>query len=347
MANGKPPDFEFLADQILAYTKVDVNPKRPQAGERMTVNTIPGILPFVPQDLAGQLNLPLTEPVDLLLKALVHAVKFSVKYQVTVDGTPTSSLAIEPLTPLNLPDSDPLMALLRVAPLLVPDFKAQEPVKVELVATVRVDVEGNVNEKAVKVPLDVIPIPIPTLLVLTGNDKVFAMGRAGSGITDISNAVSSINSVVQALNNVKDLLNFGLAFDVLLGGLGEAASMLASGGPAGFAVEEAPDLDDYNDFDDEADRMLLIGPVGTEVRFYSGEEYNELAAGENERTTVVLSADLGAPAGVTTGFGFHKEDSWQSTRGWDTDPGDEMDDVESCRFFDPGDTPHPGDPEYV
>lgn len=345
MSNGKPPDFKFLADQILAYTKVDVNPKIPSPGERMTVETIPGILPFIPSDLAGSLNLPLTGPVDVLLQALIRAVHFSVKYKVMVDGKELSSLKLEPLTPLSLPDSDPLMALFRIAPPLVPDYRAHVPVKVEFVATVRVDVEGNVNEKSVTIPLDVAPIPIPTLLVLTGNNKVFAMARAGSGVTDLSGAVGAINSVVQALNKVKDLLSWGPALDLLLGGLGDAASRIASGGPAGFAVEEAPDLDDYNDFDDEADAALLIGPVGTQVRFYSGEEYNELAGGENERTTITLT-DLGAPFGIATGFGLHKESGWQSTRMWDTDSDDDMDDVESCRFFDPGDPAHPGDPEY-
>ncbi len=342
MGNGGPPDFKLLTEQILAYTKIDVNPKNPKPGERMTVETIPGILPFIPADLAGQFNLPVTGPVEVLLEALVKAVNFSVKYKVTVDGTETSSVTWEPLTPMSLPDSDPLMALLRIAPPLIPEFKANTPPKVELTATVKVDVEGNVLEKDVKVPLDLVAIPIPALLVLTGNGKVFVMGRAG-GVADISGAVNTINSAVQALNAVKDLLNFGLAFDVLLGDLADTASMIASGGPVGFAVEEAPDLDDYSDFDDEPDEALLIGPIGTEVRFYSGEDYNDLALGDDEVTRFRLDTDIGAPFSVTTGFGFIKETGWQTTRMWDTDPDDEMDDVKSCRFFDAGDPLHPGD----
>jgi hypothetical protein len=89
--------------------------------------------------------------------------------------------------------------------------------------------------------------------------------------------------------------------------------------------------------------MALLGPVETEVRFYSGEELNETGGGENEVTRIRLTTDIGAGSGVTTGFGFARETGWQSTRGWDTDRGDEMNDVESCRFFDPGDPLHPGD----
>ena len=40
MSDGKPPDFAALAEQILAYTKVDVNPKDPDPGQAMTVETV-------------------------------------------------------------------------------------------------------------------------------------------------------------------------------------------------------------------------------------------------------------------------------------------------------------------
>lgn len=341
MSNGNPPDFNALADQILAYTKVDVNPKRPEPGEWMTVETIPGILPFVPTSLAGAIP-TLTGPVSVVFETLVHVVNFSVKYEVVIDGTPVSSLNLTPLTPTTLPGSDPLLAMFRLAPPLVPDFKAEEGIEAELVATIKISVEGNAKEEEVKVPLDLIPVPIPTLLVLTGNNKVFGMSRLGSAMNDLSGAVSSVNSVLQTLNDVKDILDWGPVFGAFTGGLTEIAGALASGGPAGFAVEEAPDLDDYNDFDDEAEQAFLFGPINTEVRFYSGEEYNELFAGDDEVTRLKITNDIGGGT-VTTGFGFIKDAGWQSSRGWDTDPGDEMDDVESCRFFDPGDPLHPGD----
>lgn len=341
MSNGTPPDFNALAEQILAYTKVDVAPKNPQPGERMTVETIPGILPFVPTSITGVIPL-LTGPTSVIFETLVHVVNFSVRYRVVVDGTTVSSLNLEPLTPASLPDSDPLLATFRLAPPLVPDFKAKDGVEAELVATVKVSVEGNNKEKEVKVPLDVVPIPIPTLLVLTGNNKVFGMARMGSLMNDLSGALNSLNTVLQTLNDVKDVLNWGTVFNAFTGGLGELAGALTSGGPAGFAIEEAPDLDDYNDFDDEADQAFLFGPIGTEVRFYSGEEYNELFAGDDEVTRLKIVDDIGGST-VATGFGFIKDTNWQSSRNWDTDPGDEMDDVESCRFFDPGDPLHPGD----
>ena len=333
------PDFDFLAKQILAYTRVDWDPKFPKVGEKIMVQTIPGILPFIPADLTGTAigGLP-TGPLNVALNALVRAVSFKVKYKVFVNGTESSSVNIEPLSPSSLPDSDPLQALLLIAPPLIEDRKLDTPVNIEIQATITVEVEGNKAEAPFKIPIPIPPIPIPAFLVLTGGDeegenKVFVMVRPGSSITDINGAVTTINSVVQALNSVKDVLDFGLAFDALVGSLTDAADMITGAAQiAGFAVEEAPDLDDYNDFDDEPRKSILFGPVGTAVEFFSGEDYNANIGGDDEVSTFTITEDFGAAAGVTTGFGVHRVSDWNS-RMWDTDSDDNMDDCESCRFI--------------
>ncbi|WP_326585411.1 hypothetical protein OG889_44915 [Streptomyces sp. NBC_00481] len=342
----QPFDKIALADQIMAYTSVDANPKDPAPGERMTLETVPGILPFAPADLTGAANFPALGPAGLTMNSLIKVIKFTVKYKVLVNGAEYSKLSLEPLTPATLPDSDPLKALLRVCPPLVPEHSGNTPLKVELAAVISVEVEGHRVQKEVKFPLDIPAIPVPSMLVLTGNSKVFVMVRPGSKITDVTLAANQVNSTVQALNNVKDLLSWGPVFDLFLGDLGDILAMLSSGGAAGVAVEQALDLDDFNDFDDEADQMGLIGPAGTEVRFYSGEEFNELAAGDDEVTRIRLDTDIGAgtPTPVVTGFGFARESGWQTSRMWDTDSEDEMDDVESCRYVNPGDpNSHPGE----
>lgn len=340
MGPSSPPDATYLVDQILAYTRVDINPKRPEPGERMTIETVPGILPLVPSNFEGTIPLPITGPATVLLKALIKPVEFSVKYSLTVNGNPVSSLNLEPLTPLSLSNSDPLMALLRVAPPLVPEHATHAPVKAELVATIKVGVENVVNEKAVKIPLELIPIPLPTLLVLKGDpnadsdpsNKVFVMTRLGSTLSSLSDAVSSLNAVVQTLNSVKDLFSWGAAFDLLVGGLGDTLALINSATEvAGFAVEEAPDLDDFNDFDDEARVSILFGPVGTTVEFFNGEDYNELFLGDNEKSTFTITDDFGAALGITTGFGIHRVPNWFN-RMWDTNSSEEMDDMESCKF---------------
>lgn len=343
----QPPfDKAALADQILAYTSVDANPKNPEPGERMTLETAPGILPLVPADVTGTANFPALGPTGLTINSLIKTIKFTVKYKVLVNGAEYSQVKFEPLTPAVLPDSDPLKALLRVGPPLVPEHSAHTPLKVELAAVISVDVEGHHSEKEVKFPLDIPAIPVPSMLVLTGNSKVFVMVRPGSKITDVTLAASQINSALTALNNVKDLLNWGPVFDLFLGGLNDVLGMLSSGGPVGVAVEQAPNFNDFNDFDDEADQMGLIGPIGTEVRFYSGFDFNELAGGEDEVTRIRLNKDIGDGGGVVTGFGFVRESGWQTTRMWDTDSEDEMDDVESCRYVNPGDpNSHPGEDE--
>src|SRR5688572_8808186 len=108
---GSPVDFEELAKQIMAHTKVRVTPMKPEVGERMTVETVPGILPFLPSDLTGSLSFPLTGAATVLLTSLVKAIKFTVKYKLFVEGKEQASLTLEPLTPMMLPDSDPLLAM--------------------------------------------------------------------------------------------------------------------------------------------------------------------------------------------------------------------------------------------
>lgn len=343
---GSPVDYALLAEQIMAYTKVKVTPLRTEVGERMTVETIPGVLPFIPADLAGTLSLPITGPVNLLLESLVKAVKFTVKYKIKIDGADAPSQPVfEPLTPMNLPDSDPLLALFQIPPPLVREEGAQTLLMpAELVATISLDLEGNQVTRDVPVPLELAAIPIPTLLVLKSdpNDedwpssKIFIMVRLGSTMQSASAVIQKLNDVIQLVNSVKNLLNFSVGVvDLFVDGLEEALAAVQTAGftIAGLAVEEAPDLDDHDDFDDEARNSILIGPVGTKVNFYSGEDYNALALGENEVSTFEITPadDFGFAAGIVTGFGIHRVTSFQD-RDWDTDPGDDMDDVESCNF---------------
>ena len=350
-----PPGPAALLEQILSYTKVDVNPKSPTPGQVMTVETVPGILPFQTPALSGATSpLPVGGPLNLTLNSLIQAVEFSVKYKVKINGTDANPQPkFEPLTAGNLPNSDPLLAWFQIPPLLIPEHLSHGPaVKGELIATVKVKVEGLEQTKDIPVPMALVTIPIPCLLVLYGNNKVFLMVRSGSHITDAASAAGLISSAIAALNGVRDLLNFGPAFDLLLGDLTDVIGLIAKGGPVGVAVEEAKDLDDYSDFDDEAEEMALFGPVGTEVRFYSGEEFNGLFLGEDEVKQVRLDTDIGteAGAGVLTGFGFARSSGWQGdvkadkSNAYTTDDEDNLDDVESCRFVNPGDpNSHPGE----
>jgi hypothetical protein len=334
-----PPDFKFLAEQILAFTRVDWDPKNPQVGEQVAVQVIPGILPFVPPEFAGTTG-PLGGlgggPVSVALNALVHAIKFKVKYSVTTDGKP-GKFKQTSLSAASLPDSDPLQALFLIAPKLIEDRLLGTKVTTELVVTVTVEVEGQSASAPFKIPLPIPPIPLPTFLVLTGGDepgenKVFVMVRTGSTLKDVNGAVTTINSVVQALNSVKDVLDLGNGFVPLVGSLTSAVDIITGAtSVAGFATEAAPDLDDFNDFDDEANSSLLFGPVGTAVEFFSGEDYNALFAGENEKSTFKITDDFGGSV-VTTGFGQHRVTDW-TTRPWDTDSSETMEgSCESCRF---------------
>jgi hypothetical protein len=342
VSNGSPPDFKFLADQIAAYTRVEWDPKSPQPGQPIFVETIPGILPFVPPDLAGKLGLP-TGPVDLLLQALVKVVKFKVHYEVKKDGTTLvkdTDYTRTDLSPANLPDSDPLQALFSIPPpvVLVEDRKAAgiTPSKLVLVVTISVEVEGNHGQAApVTIPLQIptVTIPIPALLVLTGNDKVFVMGRTGSSVSSVSGVLSTVNSILSTLNSVKNFVTWGAALGLFVSGLTDVINTIESVPTvAGFAFESAHDLDKFSDFDDDANASILLGPVGTQVELFSDTDFDK----GNEWSTFTIDKDIGEPT-FATGFGILKYD-WRG-KNWDHDGGDEMADAEgdgnceSCRFI--------------
>jgi hypothetical protein len=343
------PGFEDVVTQILAFTRFDANPKQPQPGELITLETVPGLFPIIPAQLVGQLSIPglMGGNVPVSLESLVKTVKFTVRYRLEIDGKDQGGLTIDPLTAASLPDSDPLAGLLRIAPPLVPEHAAKPTVPANLIAKIHVEIE-DINkdgtlDKEIPIPLTLVPITVPTLLVLQSDpddpdwasSKTFVMTRLGSQLQSASDAVAKLNDVVQVVNSVKDILDPGLAVDALLGGLGDTLAMINKAGfsIAGFAVDEAPDLDDYDDFDDEARKSLLLGPVGTKVQFFSGEDYNALVGGENEVSTFEIrpADDFGAVAGLTMGFGINKELDWFHKM-WDTDSSDNMNDVESCKF---------------
>ena len=335
---------EELLEQILAYTHVDCHPKKVQPGDIVSLLTVPGFLPALPTQSLGSLQIPGplgTSTVPVVLDTVVEIIRFSVRYRVEVNGTPLASLTIEPQTAGSLPNSDPLAGTFKLPPPLVAETDGAAVVQAQLIATVRVEVEGFEREDEVSIPLELVPIPIPTVLVLQSDpgdedyptNKTFVMTRVGSQLSSVGEVIGALDGAIQMVNSVKDVLDVGWPVTAFLGGLQDALDMISDSAfaIAGFAVEEAPDLDDYNDFDDEARRSILFGPVGTAVEFFSGEEYNGLALGEDEVSTFTITEDFGASAGILTGFGIHKELNWRN-RMWDTDSSDEMDDVESCRF---------------
>lgn len=347
------PTGNALIDQILQHTKVDVNPKKPEPGDQMTVETIPGFLPLIYPDLSAHFVDPvLGVEVPVIVDTLVKPVKFSVHYKVVLGDkvlldTEVDMSTITSLSPLELPDSAPLMGLIRLPPPLVAEHEAKPTENAEFIASFNVEVEGSAPldpRPEVHIPLELVAIPIPTLLILKSDpddedypsSKIFVMTRLGSALSSASDAVSILNSAVQVLNEVKDIPG-GAGFDLLLGNLSKAVDMIKSPGftIAGFAVEEAPNFDDMDDFDDEARSSLMIGPVGTRVWLYNSFEFNNSEeAGEDESSVFEITEDLGNSLDppIPLGFGVHEITDLKS-KNWDTDPGDDpMDDIESCNF---------------
>lgn len=375
-------DGSELASQIIQFTKVNVTPAGEIApGEPVIVEVIPGYAPLVPPNVSGQLTgtgtgtveLPAPTvadpnatktveiPIELVLDAaelVLNAadVTFSVEYSITEtdengNEKEYSNFSLESMVPEiegETPDSQPMMVKLTVLPPVVPEHEFKPLKTLQLHVKITVDVVG--NKKTGEVPpidLPVVPIPIPTLLILRGdkNDDggpngtaypsscFIVVTRSGSALASASDAINALNTAIDTLNKVKDIPG-SFVLDLLLGGLTDAVDDVAGYVPyAQIFFEEVPYLTDVDDdgdgFDDEPRLLVLIGPVGTKVTLYSGEDYNNYAAGENLESTLEITQSLAGDIGIgVLRIPALDETDWQNK---DADD-EQMYDIESCNF---------------
>jgi hypothetical protein len=326
---GSVPDVQTLAQNILAFTQIEWDPKNPKPGDEVVVRIIPG-LPLGFPAPAGDLT-------DLL-NTLVSSIKISVEYAVEDgDGNPVSNRVtpISPQSPSPQPPPAPLQAVLTIAPRFVDELQIGDPLKpYNLVAKITVEADGMQHPGTITVPLPMPPVPIPGVLLVSKDanhsGELFILVRTGSALTSAGAIVSTINSVIQVVNSVKDVVAFAT---LLLPHLHQAVDTINNaGGIAGIASGGASDLEDYDEFDDEGSSMLLIAPAGTTVEFFNDEDFSGPFVGEGHKSTVTAE-DVGATLGVATGIGVHEESDW-SNRPWDdSDGNDNMnDDMVSVRF---------------
>src|SRR5205814_4271579 len=126
------------------------------------------------------------------------------------------------------------------------------------------------------VPLPIPAVPIPGVLLLSKDanhaGELFIVVRTGSALTSAGAIVTTLNSLIQVVNGVKDVLAFAT---LLLPKLHQAVDTInGAGGIAGIGVGQVEEIDDFNDFDDEASSMLLIAPTGTKVEFFNHGDFN-------------------------------------------------------------------------
>lgn len=355
----KLPGFDNMATEIADFTRVNWEPKfEPlQAGQSFFVETIPSFGTPIQTEKATAAGTGALAGLGLELNAAVLPVYFTVTYSVHRNGKPLTRDKEFKVTPLGngLPTppsggvSDPLQVLIAVPPdivsdedlIKVPPDPSKLP-KYELVVKITVVVEDNTATKEIPIPITLVPIAVPTLLVLTGNNKVFVMVKTGSKIAGVSEAAATLNTVIQTVNSVKNFVGFA---GILLARLGDAVSMLTSGGVAGLAVQQADDLDDYDDFDEEAEKLLLLGPVGTAVDLFDTTlsslgggftlDPEDIGEASTRRFQVGAGDDFGTKAGVTAiGFGCVGIDGPIDITGikWEGESETLEHDVQSCRF---------------
>src|SRR5207245_2484180 len=169
---GTPvPDFQGLAQQILAFTQLNWDPKNPQPGDKVVVGVVPGYFPAIP--LTGVIPLPAPlGDVSVLLQSAVQSVQVTVQYAVTDgDGNPVTikSTPISPQPP-PFPNAPQLQSILTIPPPFRDELKMGDPLKpFNLVVTITVTVEGVSQNGTITVPLPIPAVPIPGVLLLSAD----------------------------------------------------------------------------------------------------------------------------------------------------------------------------------
>jgi hypothetical protein len=337
MGAGQPPDLTALTAQILALTQVEWDPKYPKPGEAIEVRVIPGFAAFLPPNLSG--NLPTGG--NLLLSALVNDIDFTVKYDVTkADGSAGPGHVVKPLSPGLLPNSDPLEALVTILPPFVDELAVADALTLHLNVHVTVTIEGISKSGDVVIPIPIPPVPVPAVLLMSKDadhkGELVLLVRTGSALSSAGQIVSTLNSIIQVANSVRDIVDMA----TLLTPLHSAVDTIttASSLAGGVAAGGISDLEDYDEMDNEISSWLLIGLKGTRVEFWNSSDFDGPLIGETHKTTVTLGELSGTVPGTSTmvplGIGVDEQKNLSSKPWDDSDGNDDMnDDIVSVRFI--------------
>ena len=346
-------DLKDLAAQIIANTRVVSDAKEAKAGKPVTVSVIPGFSPTIPSSFSfAGTSTPVVGSLSTLtgaLTALITKVEFTVEYTVTDKaGNPVAAGDVSTNPPLSA-GQQPLDVAFLLKPPLGEDIKRTPAIDYIIEVDVSVSLDGNkVSTKdpplqPIKVPVSIPAIGIPSVLVLAQNafggsdypGEVLCMVRSASPLRSLDKVVEILNTVADTLSSVKDLLGFTAAVNPVEG-IDLVLDAFQTATIVYFAVGGAPDFNEFGGwdilgfggFDEEPSSALMIGVTGTQARLWSSEDFSDSDWHEHSTFTV---PDIGTTNGLpAVGFGFFRNDNFGD---WDTDPGDEMDDVESARFL--------------
>jgi hypothetical protein len=337
MGAGQPPDLNMLTSQILALTQVEWDPKYPKPGEAIEVRVIPGFSAFLPPNLSG--SLPAGG--NLLLSALVNNIDFTVKYDVTnLDGSPGPGHVVKPLSPAQLPNSDPLEALVTILPPFVDELAVGDALTLHLNIHVTVTIEGITKTGDIALPIPIPPVPVPAVLLMSKDaghkGELVLLVRTGSALANAGQVVSTLNSVIQVANNVRDIVDMASLLTPLHSAVDTITT--ASSLAGGVATGGISDLEDYDEMDNELSSWLLIGMKGTKVEFWNSSDFSGPFIGETHKTTVTLGELSATVPGTSTtvplGIGVDEQTNL-SGKAWDDSDGNDFmnDDIVSVRFI--------------
>jgi hypothetical protein len=291
-----------------------------------------GIVPQKPADF------------DLLGGSLVKRISMKVSYRVTALAGPPHMLHRDheysltpapvssgisggaPLSPFIPPDSDPFQAALTIFTPFGVDTAVYE-----VGVNVEVNVDGNLASHETVFPLIIrmkLALPIPSVFLLSKDanhsGELFILVRQPVGMNRADDIVMALTRLIQAGQGfgtlMFDWVNVLRPIQLAIDTITKASKIV------GIGSREVGNLGDYDGFDNEASSCLLIAPTGTQVEVWNDDDFS----GEEsvfKAKDLYLEVDAGG-----TGVGFVDEMNW-SSRWWDSDPGDSMnDDAVSVRF---------------
>jgi hypothetical protein len=283
--------YEDLAKEIIALSRINTNAASIAPGEMLTIDVFPGTL--------GNLGSVALAQASSVLAVRVGYALYRGHDQHDADHTVTSSsLRVPPK-----PDGDDEMEwgdFLHVA------FKLPSPSitiggatsdeseagKYDLVVTITVSAAGSkIGEREITVPVDVPPISLPALAVLSSGAR-FKPRSGGYGnafvlLTPTGGGIDAMEQVLSLYNTAAELLEAAEALvDLIAAAIApiRLLTKILTGAPeVALVVGGASDFDDIPaatarifgwNFDDENESLLLIAPTSVGLRLYWDSDYD-------------------------------------------------------------------------
>ncbi|MGH9714885.1 MAG: hypothetical protein ACRD5M_16445 [Candidatus Acidiferrales bacterium] len=342
--------FLDIANEISDATRVLSDAPDVRPGKPVHISVAPGFSPTLggvinlAQTLTGGAIGSLTGSITGAL--LVDKVSFSVSYGVfQADGTtPVQATDFHRTPPAVAGVPDPLDVAFLLKPPVSENTVLTPPIQYHIIVTITVVVEGIPVSKSIDVPVALPALQIPAIAVIgrhamgggppaaytiptyQGDDPnwLAIMVKAASPAANLGQVVSTINSLMEAIQDLQSVLDFTGNFFSILKLVADGINKV----PLVFIiVGNWKDMSDPGGFDEEASSLILLGVRGQQLTIYKDEDFDKGGLDEEYKQFTVDDTPFpGSPVGFLVVPNFDGID-------YETDSGDSLNNsADSIRF---------------